>query len=401
MKRVRKRVLAAAGIAVLMMLPAACSGSSLDPDRDKREGPIRIGLIWPTSGVLEMVGTEFRRGWDLYLEEHGNKLGGQEIQVTAVDEGDGRQTAQDGVKKLLEQEKAEVIVGTVSTDALMVLHPAATAAKVPYLGTGALAAELPDMAYGWHIAFRLSDPGAALADYVRTAVDGPVWAIGPDFVGGYGFVNGFVGPFTQAGGKLANPDGKPTWVPYPATTNFVPYLNQVLASDAKAVFAFFGGSMAIGFLKQYDQVVQGRLPLYVIGVTIEGNALLGAVGEAADGVYSSLNYAADLDNAANRAFVTAYQAKYNEAPSNSVMQGWDAALVLDLAIAAAGPNPTSETINAAIGSLGAIPSPRGDWKFGPDHAPIQPWYLRQVRTDGRGRANVVVQTLAVIGGEKG
>ena len=51
-----------------------------------------------------------------------------------------------------------------------------------------------------------------------------------------------------------------------------------------------------------------------------------------------------------------------------------------------------------VGKLGQIPSPRGNWQFGPQtHSPIQKWYLRQVRNDGRALANVMVQDLATVG----
>jgi branched-chain amino acid transport system substrate-binding protein len=239
--------------------------------------------------------------------------------------------------------------------------------------------------------------GQAIADYIRTTIKGTVYAIGPDYKGGWDQVGGFVDAFTAGGGKLANSDGKPTWTPFPTTTNFLPYLNAIQATDAKAVFAFYGGTNAVDFVKQYAQSgLQGKVPLYAAGFTTEG-AILTAQGPAADGIYSSLNYAPDLDNPANRAFATAFQQKYDTTADLYNVTAYDAALLLDQAIAAAGPNPTSESINAAIGKLGAIPSPRGDWRFGTEHSPIQPWYLRQVRTDGRGRANVVVQTLTTLG----
>ncbi|HEY7222539.1 MAG TPA: ABC transporter substrate-binding protein [Micromonosporaceae bacterium] len=397
----RWRALFAAGLTLLLALSSGCSGSSLNPAESRRDGPIRIGLMWPTSGVLAVAGDDFIRGWDLYLKQHDNRLGGFDIATTMVDEADGLQAARDGIRKLIDSDHIELMVGTVSQDAMMSVLQATGEAKIPFIGTGGRMDVVPNLSldYAWYSSFRLSEPGRALVDYVRSHVDGPVWAIGPDFAGGYGFVNGFVGPFTAAGGVLANPGGKPTWTPYPNTTNFVPYLNQIAASDAKAAFAFFGGANAIAFIKQYDQVIGDRLPLYVTGVTTEGNAVLAAMGEAADGVYSSLNYAPDLDNPANREFAAAFQAEYGETPAQPNMQGWDAALVLDLALAAAGPEPTSESVNAAIAGLGVIPSPRGDWRFAADHAPTQPWYLRQVRIDGRGRANVVIETLTVLGGE--
>jgi branched-chain amino acid transport system substrate-binding protein len=81
------------------------------------------------------------------------------------------------------------------------------------------------------------------------------------------------------------------------------------------------------------------------------------------------------------------------------MASYDAAAVLDRAIATAGPDPSPEDINSAIAELGQIDSPRGPWRFAEDtHAPIQKWYLRQVRRDGRALANVVVSELATLGG---
>jgi branched-chain amino acid transport system substrate-binding protein len=72
---------------------------------------------------------------------------------------------------------------------------------------------------------------------------------------------------------------------------------------------------------------------------------------------------------------------------------------LDRAIAVAGPNPGPADINAAIAQLGQIDSPRGPWRFAQEtHAPIQKWYLRQVRRDGRALSNVVIAELATLGG---
>lgn len=72
--------------------------------------------------------------------------------------------------------------------------------------------------------------------------------------------------------------------------------------------------------------------------------------------------------------------------------------MLDRAIGAAGNDPTPEAINAQIGKLGQIASPRGAWQFSTvTHSPVQKWYLRQVRQDGRALSNTVVGDLATIG----
>ena len=96
----------------------------------------------------------------------------------------------------------------------------------------------------------------------------------------------------------------------------------------------------------------------------------------------------------------AWNATYpGRTPTSIVMASYDAAAVLDRAITAAGINPTPAEINTAIAGLGQLTSPRGPWQFAKStHAPIQKWYLRQVRRDGRALANVVVSELTTLGG---
>lgn len=396
-RRIPRRLTAAVATAALLAA-SGCAGSSLNGDgKTSAGGPIHIGLMWPQSGVYKTVGDDFAHGWQVYLDTHGGKLGGHEIKTTVVDEADGKQAARTGIKKLVEQDRVDVVVGTISSDAVEAVYPTITEKKIPFVATGGRPTTLKDLTYVWHTSWQNGDAGKAIADYIRTNVKGPVYAIGPDYQGGWDQVGGFVTAYEAGGGKLANPDGKATFTPFPATTNFLPYLNAVQATDAKAMFAFYGGANAVDFVKQYGQSgLQNKVPLYAAGFATEG-AVLKAQGAAADGVFSSLNYAPDLDNPANRTFATEFQKAYNTIPDLYNVTAYDAALLLDQAIAAAGANPTSASINAAIGKLGAIPSPRGDWRFGTDHSPIQPWYLRQVRTDGRGRANVLVQPLTTLG----
>ena len=110
------------------------------------------------------------------------------------------------------------------------------------------------------------------------------------------------------------------------------------------------------------------------------------------------------DNAANRTFVGGWKTNHDGPPTTYAMASYDAAAVLDKAIAAAsaakpGTAPTPTAINAAIGNLGQLDSPRGTWEFSKTtHSPVQRWYLRQVRQDGRSLSNTVVADLVTLGG---
>jgi branched-chain amino acid transport system substrate-binding protein len=390
----RRALTAATVIAVLAV--AGCSGSSLDNTDASGDGTITIGLIWPQSGPYVTIGTDQAHGWQMYLDSHGGKLGGLTVKTATGDEGASGATALTAAKKLLDGDRVSVLVGTASGEANAAVAGLATSRKVPFIGTGGRASTITDVTYVWNTSWLSKEMGAAIAPYIAQTVHGPVYAIGPDYQGGWDQVGGFTDTYTKAGGVLANPGGKTTWTTWqpPQATNYLPYLAAIADTNAKAVYCFYAGTAAIDFLKQYQQSGL-KLPLYGAGFLTEG-AILPAEGANADGVYTVLNYAPNLDNPANRAFATAYQQKYQSPPTINAVTAYDAAFVLDQAITAAGAHPNAAGINAAIGKLGSISSPRGDWRFGSQHSPIQKYYLRRVQSDGRTRANVVQQTLTTL-----
>ena len=135
-------------------------------------------------------------------------------------------------------------------------------------------------------------------------------------------------------------------------------------------------------MQQYAQSDARDLPLFGSGPLTEGR-VLAAQGRAALGVRTVLNYAPDLDNPTNRAFVDAWRSKHTSLPTTYAMASWDAALLLDKALAAPATEISAPAVNAAIAQLGQIDSPRGIWQFSDRHSPVQKWYLRRVQPDGR------------------
>ncbi|SCK58393.1 amino acid/amide ABC transporter substrate-binding protein, HAAT family [Streptomyces sp. WMMB 714] len=390
-----KRIRTACAVALTLAVTATagCSGeSSADDDT------VTIGLISSLSGVYKPVGTETRDGFKLYLDTHDGKLGGRKIDLKIADEGDGPPTALPAAKKLIKKDRVDVLTGVTGGGSVKAMLPLVTRNKIPLVGSNARP-PVKDGEYVWHTSFMSDEPGAAIAQHVKDEVDGPVYAIGPDYQGGHDEMRGFTTAFDKVGGELANPDGKTTWTPFPKTTNFAPYFAKIARTGAKAVYCFYAGKAAIDFVKQYAESDVADLPLYSAGFITEGS-VLPAQGKTAKGIYSVLNYSADLDNEANRKFVSDWTAKHDEPPTSYAEASYDAAATLDKAIgeAAKKGEVNSETINKAIAGLGKIDSPRGTWEYSEKtHTPVQQWYLRQVRPDGKQLANVVVKDLSTLG----
>lgn len=392
----RLRAVLAVG-AVTALAAAGCSSSTSSKSAAKGDSPITIGLITALTGSNKALGPDHLNGFQLYLDTHGDKLGGHTVKLDVGDEANGGAAAVPVAKKMIEQDHVLAIAGIVATPTIQAVVPIATAAGVPVVNTGGRPT-VKDVSHLWTMSFMSTDPGGAMGPYLAQNVQGSVYAFGPDYQGGYDQLRGFTDSYTKAGGKLANDGGKPTFTPFPTTDDFTPYLAKVKASGAKAIYCFYTGTNAIAFVKAWAQSDAKDIPLYAAGFITEG-ATLKAEGPAANGITTSMNYSPDISSAANRAFVSAWGQKYNgEAPPATAMYSWDAASVLDQAIAKAGSNLTPETINAAIKAMGQIDSPRGTWQLSADtHVPVQKWYLRKVEMDGTALANVKIGDLATIG----
>jgi len=390
----RRRLLAAGLTGVLAVSTAGCFGGSGETPQ-----LIKVGMLANIDGQLEAPGDELRDGFQLYLDMHDGQLGGHPAEMVIGDEGYESGVAVESATRLLEQDGVSAITGIINGGNVTAILPLINEHKVPLVG-GLGRPELDDVTYVWHTNLLSEEPGVAMAPFVKQEVgNGRVYAIGPDFQGGRDELRGFVDTFKSLGGRIANPTGQAVFSPFPGTTDFGPYLDEIAQTGADAIYCFFDAQSAISFVQQYAESDVADLPLYAAGFVTEP-ASLDAQGTAAEGIYNGLNYSPDLDNAANREFVAAWNATYpGRTPTSIVMASYDAAAVLDRAITAAGVNPTPAEINTAIAGLGQLTSPRGPWQFAKTtHAPIQKWYLRQVRRDGRALANVVVSELTTLGG---
>lgn len=396
--RSKRHRIAALAAAAVLLAAAACTDSPGDA------GTVKVGLLVSLSGTYTTVGEDMQRGFKLYLDTHDGTLGGRKVDLIVGDEGDGPATAVPAAQKLLERDRVVALTGLVGGATVDKVQTLTTAKKIPLVGANARPAFAPvggkarDLTYTWHTSYNSDEPGIAIASHIKAQVgDGEVYAIGPDYQGGYDELRGFTDTFTKLGGKLANPDGKTVFTPFPTTENFLPYLNKAAQEEPKAVYTFYAGAAAVAFVKQYAQSDLKDVPLYAAGFLTEGSVLT-AQGTAATGIRNVLNYSPTLPNPANQQFVAAWSAAgHTGQPTTFAMASYDAAAVLDRALAAVDGEVTGEELNKAIGEMGRIVSPRGDWQFEPtEHRPVQRWYLREVKADGPVLSNVLVQDLTTL-----
>lgn len=375
------------------LLAAGCGGSLEEGGGASESGPVKIGVLLPRSGVYKPLGDDMKDGFDLYVAEKGGKLGGREVKLIVADEGETPETGQAAAQRLVQRDRVLAATGVVNSAVMNAIKDLFESSKVPLVGSNASPTTLTDAKYIWRTSYINDEPGEALGAYVARKINGRVYRIAAGYRAGQDEIAGFEETFKPAGGESA----ATRYTPFPQTTNFQPFLSRIQSSGAEAVFAFYAGGAAVDFVKQYSQFgLADDLPLYAPGFLTEGGVLQ-AQGASALGIFTSMNYSADLDNATNERFARSYQARYKRPPTTYAMASYDAAQVLDKAIAAAGDELTSASLNAAIRNVGEIDSPRGPWRFNEIGTPIQMWYLREVRRVAGKPANVVVDELGVLG----
>jgi branched-chain amino acid transport system substrate-binding protein len=387
--------LGAAGVAAPAL--AACGSKSTANQALSDAGPIKIGVVVPQTGGYKTIGDDLTNGFQLYLRLTGGRLSGRRADLVFADEGETAEAGKAAVDKLLTKDRVSVLTGVVNSAVMLAVKDEVEAAQIPLIGSNASPTNMQGVKYIWRTSFVNDEPGRALGKYVADRVgDGSVFLIAADYSAGHDEVAGFKDAFISAGkGRIAGEVYTP-FLPTP-TTKFDSYLDQVKDAKPRAVFCFYAGASAVAFVKQYKESGLGpEVELYSGGFLTEGTVLR-QQGDAAKGVYTSMNYSVDLDNPANRRFVSEYQKAYGNVPTTYAMASYDAAAVLDKAVALAAGDVSPVVLNASIGKVGTIDSPRGPWQFNQSRTPLQKWWLRQVRLDGTVLTNTVISELVTLG----
>ena len=174
-------------------------------------------------------------------------------------------------------------------------------------------------------------------------------------------------------------------------TDFAPEMAQIRAAKPDVVFQFHPGGLGIAFVRQYQQAgLLETIPMVVAAPSLDA-VILKAIGDAALGVHISSHWNSDLDNAANKEFVAAFQKKYGRMPTYYASQGYDTALAIGAALEGAGGKVDDANAFSAAMRKADFQSVRGNFKFGANQHPVQDWYSLRVERGGDGNLAIVTK----------
>ncbi|MFZ5539401.1 MAG: ABC transporter substrate-binding protein [Pseudomonadota bacterium] len=355
------------------------------------QGKLKVGMMLPFTGTFAALGTAIDNGFKLYVQEQGGRLGGREIEYFVVDDESDPAKATDNVNKLLNRDKVDVIVGTVHSGVAMAMAKAVRGSNailiVPNAGAGAVTGAMcaPNIFRtsfsNWQTGFAT---GVAAAQRKHKTAVTITWK----YAAGDEMVEGFKEAFEKGGGKVL----KDLTVPFP-NVEFQALLTEIAALKPDMVFAFYAGGGAVKFVKDYAAAgLNKTIPLYGTGFLTDGT--LEAQGEAAQGILTALHYADDLNTPRDNAFRQSYAKAYKVQPDVYAVQGYDAAQLLAIGLAAVKGDVSKRNEMIAAMEKARIDSPRGAFTLSKAHNPVQDFYLRKVEGTQNKVVGVAVKALA-------
>ncbi|HET9685674.1 MAG TPA: ABC transporter substrate-binding protein [Pseudolabrys sp.] len=358
---------------LILMGTAVAAGLGLSAPAGAEE--LRIGYLAPLTGGLAQTGIDMRDGFLLYLEEHGNKLGGMDVKLIIEDEQGKGDVAVTKAKKLVLQDKVHMLIGGVLASTGYALAPVSTELKTMYIPSIPAAddltqRQLKNFPYLIRTSWSSSQPHHPLGQWACDQGYKKVVTIAADYAFGYEVVGGFQKAFEDCGGKIV----QKIWPPLGAK-DFGPFI-PTIKSDTDAVLSLMVGPMPAQFIKQMRGA--GFKKPIIGGGTSYDEFVLPFMGDEAIGDVSALHYSAALDTPKNIAFVKAYRTKFGKVPSYYSENNYTTAQWLDEALKKAGgkwPGP-EELIKLMVDiKLDAV---RGPVSFDENRNPIQNIYIKKV-----------------------
>lgn len=348
----------------------------------QNQEPLKIGFIGELSGPQGALGQDQYDGFMLVVERNGGKLGGVPVQILKEDSQLKPEVATQIVQKLLEREKVPIITGvTFSTILNAIYRPIAEKEVFLVLSNGAPSpfAGAQCSPYRFVTSWQNDQQAEVVGAYAAGKGYKRMVLMAPNFQGGRDYVSGFK--------RFYKGEVLEEIFTSLDQSDFSAELSRVAAMRPDAVFVFYPGGLGINFVRQYQQLgLTGSVPL--LSASTSDGITLAAQKDTALGVISGSFWGPDFDNPASKQFVAEFEKRYKRIPSQYAAQSYDAALLLDSALAKTKGNVADKDAFRTALKAGDFKSVRGDFKFNHNNYPIQDMHVFEVAKDAQGRVSL-------------
>jgi branched-chain amino acid transport system substrate-binding protein len=346
---------------------------------------LKVGILTTLSGPAAALGTQQRNGFQLAVKTLAGKLGGREVELLVQDDELKPDVAVGKAKAFVERDKVDFVVGPIFSNILIAMMKPVTDGGAflisPNAGTSNFAGKdcNPNL---FVTSYQNDQVHEVLGKYAQDSGIKKTFIMAPNYQAGKDSLAGFKRYFK---GEVVDE----VYVPL-NQLDYSAELSKIAAASPDAIFVFLPGGMGVNFVKQFRQAGLADKIKFLSAFTVD-ESTLPAQQDAALGFFGGANWAPNLDNPQNKAFVDAYLKEYNAVPGSYAFQAYDAALLIDSALKATGGKTDNKDALRAAMAKADFASLRGKFKYNTNHYPIQDFYLVKVakRADGKYQTEIV------------
>lgn len=366
-----------ASMLLLVVALALAFAGTAAPTPTRAADALKIGLLSDQSGVLKEYGKELEHGFALglkYATDGKMEVAGRKIEVTVRDTASKPDIGSSLARELVEKGGAEILVGTPASAVALAVQQVAKDLDVPLFAGPSASANITGKNFTMNTV-RVCRNGAqdylALATSLKSSgiTKVVVLAVDTDF-GRTGAANAEAS-FKPYGIEMMKPIFAPA-----DTTDFTPYLQQVLSSGANGLQITWAGDTGVALYKQVAEL--GVLKKLTLIAAFDANPLLkAAASNIPIGGVGFIVYHYTLPKTKiNDWLVENNKKDYNgEVPDLFTECGFATAQALVAALNKTNGDASTKALMPAIEGL-SFDGPRGKYWIRPaDHQVLLPVYI--------------------------
>ncbi len=281
--------------------------------------PIKVGVVTPLSGTYAPIGKQVRWGAELAVKEINAAGGvkGRMFELLFEDEEANPPVAVRKAEKLLQQDKVDLLTGTVNSGSTLAVGQLADRNQRILVTTVSYAPSITGAQCNPNV-FRVNAnafmQSNALTNWLIKNVAGKrYFFIGPDYEMGRSTIGAFQDDIKRLGGN----DVGSTYPPLGAK-DFTQYMGQIRAARPDVIMTATAGNDTVRLLTQLKEygILNEKLTLAgAAGAVTQEN--IGAMSGAGENFLSAAGYSIDIDTPANKKFVAAFKKEGGSIPTCS------------------------------------------------------------------------------------
>lgn len=291
------------------LIHAAAAGVAMAgfPFVARAADPIRLGLLLPFSGGLELFGQQGEQGVRLAVEDVNAAGGvlGRQIEIIKADDKTDPKTAVERAGQLIRSDKVSAIIGPVTSANRDAIRSTIERGRTPLLYATdyeggvcspyiACYSALPAHYVNPLMPYLIKQAGAGSAFYL----------FGADYVWPQKMNAAIKTVLQQQGAKLAGEEYTPFGV-----KDFAPTIRKIADSGAKVLVLTLPGADGITFVKQFVAAgLKDKIRIAFMG--FNENYLPGFSGTEADGIVTCSHFISTLDRPEAKSFVARQRKRF-------------------------------------------------------------------------------------------